>query len=155
MEKEKSVTLNENQLRQMAQQEENALMNLRANIEKVGALYGEAITARETLKEMQKSEGKAMVSIGATILVEAEIKNIKKCKRGFAENGYVEETTEETLKWLEKKEEVLKRQLEKLRQEYVTSERRLTEIIGILKQIEAEKKKVFEKSRQQPISISK
>jgi len=73
MEKEKSVTVNENQLMQMAQQEERALMNLRSNLEKVGALYAEAITARETLKEIQKTEGKAMVSIGATILVEAEI----------------------------------------------------------------------------------
>jgi len=154
-EKETKQEITEAQLTQMARQEENSLMNKQAILERISSMLKDTITAKEVLKEIQKTNGKVLINIGATVLIEAEAKDIKKCKRGFAENAYKEENIEETLKWLEKKEEQLQKQITKLGQEYSESQQRLTSIIGILKQIDSEKRKLIEQRKRQPVTISK
>jgi len=154
-EKETNKQITEAQLTQMARQEENSLLDKQAMLERISAVLNETITAKETLKEMQKSNGKILVSIGATVLIEAEAKEVKKCKRGFAENAYKEENTAETIEWLGKKEEQLKTQLTKLGQDYSETKQRFTSLVGVLKQIDSEKRKINEKIKQQPLIISK
>ena len=56
---------------------------------------------------------------------------------------------------MEKREEILKKQLSGLQKEYGEAQNRLTTIVGILKQIEAEKRKQIQKAKEQPITISK
>ncbi|MFA5125636.1 MAG: hypothetical protein WC462_01375 [archaeon] len=154
-EKETKREVTEAQLTQMARQEENSLMTKQAVLEKISSMLKDTLNAKDILKEVQKTNGKVLINIGATILIEAEAKDIKKCKRGFAENAYKEENLEETLKWLEKKEDQLQKQLTKLGQEYSEAQQRLTSIIGILKQIDSEKRKLIEQRKRQPITISK
>jgi prefoldin subunit 5 len=154
-EKKTETSVSEKQLLQMAQQEEAILQNKQIMLERLSAVYRETIIAKEALEEMQKSKGKALVNLGATVLVEVEIKETTKCKRGISENSYKEETIPETIKWLTGREEKLKKQIEKLSQEYNEAEQKLTNMVGILKQIEAEKRKLHEQKRKAPITISK
>jgi prefoldin subunit 5 len=149
------VEVSEEQLIQMAQQEENELMAKRAYSEKVMGMLIETEVAKEVLKELKKTDGKIMVSVGATILVEAEVKKTTKCKRGIAENAYKEETIEDALKWLEEKEEKTKRQLASAQKQIAEGNERLTSIVGIIRQIEAEKRKHAEKQNQPKVTISK
>jgi prefoldin subunit 5 len=153
--KPESVNLTENQLMQIAQQEQDALNNTEARIRNTTSWLTEALAAKEILKERKKSEGKVLVSVGATVLIELEAKKTTKCKRGISENGYVEEEIDQTITWLEKREQTLRKQLEALQKEYNESQNRLTTVIGILKQIEAEKRKQTQKAKEQPVTISK
>lgn len=148
----KSVQLTENQLLQMARQEENELANKKAILQQIGGILGETIMAKEALKELKNAKGKMLVSVGATILIEVGVENTKTVKRGISEDGYKEENIEDSIKWLEEKEAEIKKRYEKLQAETSQSNTRLTEIVGILKQIETEKKKAASRA---PPMISK
>jgi len=89
------------------------------------------------------------MNLGSGVLVEVESKSNEKCKRAFAENGYLEEKIPQTIKWLEKMKENSTKQIQKIEQGLAKSEARLNELINVLKQIEAQKRK------QQEFSISK
>ena len=151
----KQVQLNEQQLIQMAQQEEASLMNSQTMIQRLNALLKETIISKEALSELEKTNGKVMINLGATVLVEAQIVNLKKCKRGISENAYKEEAIEETKKWLAEKEIKLQKQITKLTHEYTQTEQRLNGIVGILKQIEAQKRSLYEHANQKTPMISK
>ncbi|MFA5931161.1 MAG: hypothetical protein WC821_02520 [archaeon] len=144
--------VSEQQLMQMAQQEENTLMNKQVMLEKLTTVLRETLVAKEALKELQKSNGKLMVNLGATVMIEVEAKNLKNCKRGMSENAYKEETVTETEKWLTTREEKLQAQIKKLSEEYTQNEQRLNNIVGILKQIDAEKRKMKAQAKVPTIS---
>lgn len=146
--------VSEQQLMQMAQQEESNLMNKQVMLEKLSTVLKETLIAKEALKELQKTNGKLMVNLGATVLIEVETKNTKTCKRGLSENAFKEETISETEKWLTSREEKLQAQIKKLSEEYTQNEQRLTNMIGVLKQIDAEKRKLQAKAKLVP-TISK
>ncbi|MFA6268902.1 MAG: hypothetical protein WCW13_00975 [archaeon] len=151
----KQEGFNERQLVQMAQQEEQSLMYKQNMLERIATGYRETVIAKEGLKEMTKTNGKMMINLGATILIEVEAKNIKQCKRGLADNSYKEESVEETIKWLTEKEEKLHKQMEKLSADCTQTEQRLTNVVGILKQIDAEKRNLKEQLKYAPPTISK
>lgn len=146
--------ISEQQLMQMAQQERQALENKRNVLEKLSHIFKETVITKETLKEMQTANGKVLVNLGASVLVELEANSIKKVKRGIAEHAYKEDSIEETIKWLSDREEKLQKQLNKLSAEYSSEEQKLTDMIGILKQIDAEKRKAIENRKKVP-TISK
>ncbi|MGI6589160.1 MAG: hypothetical protein ACOX1V_00655 [Candidatus Iainarchaeum sp.] len=154
-EKTKKVALSEQQIMQMAQQEEAQLQNKQVLSERVSQLLNETITAKEILKEAKENKGKIMVSIGATVLIEAQITDNKTCKRALSDNSYKEDTIEETTKWLEKKEEQITKQLQTIQTELRGHQKNLTNYLSILKQIEAEKRKAIQNARQAPPTISK
>ena len=151
----KKISVNEHQLMQMAQQEESALNNKHAMFEKITHMLKETIIAKEILTTAQTNKGKVMFSIGATVLIEGQITNTEKCKRALSDNAYKEDTFEETIKWLTKKEEQIKQQTQKLQTEMNVSQKRLTNYIGLLKQIDAEKKKMMQAKKQAPPTLSK
>ena len=76
--KQESVSLTEDQLVQIAQQEQNAIANIEARIKNTTGWLAEALNAKEVLKERKKSEGTVLVSVGATILIELEAKKTTK-----------------------------------------------------------------------------
>lgn len=151
----KKISVNEHQLMQMAQQEESALNNKHAMFERITNMLKETIIAKEILTNVQTNKGKIMFNIGATILLEGQITNTEKCKRALSDNAYKEDTFEETIKWLTKKEEQIKQQTQKLQNEMAASQKRLTDYIGLLKQIDAEKKKMMQAKKQAPPTLSK
>jgi len=151
----KNVTVNEQQLMQMAKQEETALNQRQEMLEKIAHMLGETITAKEILTNAQTNKGKVMFNIGATILIEAQITNTEKCKRALSENAYKEDSIEETLKWLTKKEEQIKKQMNKVQSEMALGQNRLTNYIGLLRQVDTEKKKMIQKAKQSPPTLSK
>jgi len=152
---QKKITVNEQQLMQMAQKEEAVLNNKHAMLEKLTSMLRETITAKEILNTTQTNKGKIMFNIGATVLLEGQITNIEKCKRAIAENAYKEESFEETTKWLTKKEEQIKQQMQKVQSELVSTQNKLTNYIGLLKQVDAEKKKRAQVKKQAPPTLSK
>jgi len=151
----KKVELTEQQLMQMAQQEEAELMNKQNMFERIASVYKESILAKDALKEIQKNNQKAIINLGATVLIEVEVKDTKKCKRGISENAYKEETIEETIQWLEGRELILQKQMGKISSEAKQSEERLTNFVGILKQIDAQKRNLREQVKKSPPTISK
>lgn len=136
----KKIEISEAQLVQMAQNQEQQIAAQKELIERVGGALVETVTAKDILKEIQKHKGAINISVGATVLIEAEITNTKKCKRGIAENSYKEEEIAETIKWLEEKEKGLTTQVNAMQNEYAKMQGRLGDMVGILKQIEKEKK---------------
>lgn len=155
MAEERQVSYTADQIMQMAQQEEAVLANKQALLERLSGILGETITAKETLKELQAGKGKILVNIGSAVLIEAQAADAEKCKRGFGEHVYKEETIKETIEWLSKKEEQLKKEVDRTAKEYTDSKSRLTALAGILKQVDAEKRKAIQKARQQPVTLSK
>ena len=134
--------LSEQQLMQMAQQEESELANRRGLLEKMLEVMKETTLAIDAMNEIQEGADKVLVRLGSGIFVEAQILNKEKCKRSFAEDGYVEEKMADSSKWLEERLGGLERQAGKQREEMIKSEARLNEILGILKQIQSEKRKM-------------
>ncbi len=146
--------ISEKELMQLFQQEQQNVSAKEMLVERILGVLKETTVAKEILEEMKKNKnGKMQISIGASVLIEVEAKEIVKCKRAFAEHGYIDEPTEETIKWLTQREEEFKKQFEKAQSEYLAAHNRLTEITGVLKQIDAEKRKLSQK--QSPITISK
>ena len=133
----------EQQLLQMARRAETELNQRQAILERLNAAMREAGAAEDALKELEKNEGTIMVRLGSGIIIEAETGKIKKCRRPFSENGYLEETTEDTLKWLAKRKEEIRKQSEKIEQEITTAAKNLSDLMSILNQIQAEKRKNF------------
>ncbi|HPM85647.1 MAG: hypothetical protein PHY04_02485 [Candidatus ainarchaeum sp.] len=154
-EKTKKITLNEQQLMQMAQKEEAQLQNKQALNERVSHLLSETITAKEILKEVKKNNGKILVSVGATVLIEAQITDNQNCKRALSDNSYKEDSIQETTKWLEKKEEQIKKQLQSIQTDLIKHQKTLSNYVSILKQIESEKNKAIQKAKQSPPTLSK
>ena len=142
---EKQVS--EQQIVQMAQQEENALESKKNFLRKVVSILTDSERTIASLKEIQKTPKTMYINLGSGVLVEVDAKNSKTCKRAFAENGYLEEDIEGTVNWLEKKRENSKTQLEKIGQDVQSSEKRLNELVGILRQIEEQKRKEFNISK--------
>ena len=139
--------VSEKQVVQMAQQEENVLESKKNFLRKVVSILNDSERTIASLKEITKSPETMYMNLGSGVLIEVDAKNSKTCKRAFAENGYFEEDIEETVKWLEKKRENSKTQLEKIGQDVQGSEKRLNELVGILKQIEGQKRKEFNISK--------
>ena len=151
----KKISVNEHQLMQMAQQEESVLNNKHTMLEKLTHMLKETLIAKEILTNAQTNKGKVLFSIGATVLIEGQITNTEKCKRAIADNAYKEDSFEETIKWLNKKDDQLKEQMKKLQAEMSVAQNKLTNYIGLLKQIEVEKKKMIQKAKQAPPTLSK
>lgn len=144
----KQVSLNENQLIQMAQQEENSLNSKQQLMQKIAESLKETNGAIEALKEIKDHKGKILVKLGAGIFIETEVKT-ETCKRSFSEDGYKEEKITESIKALEKRKENIELQANKLAKEIYDGQQRLSQIINILQQIDLEKRKNFSMSGQQ------
>ncbi len=146
------MEFSEEELIRMAQNYERALMQKQSILERVSTMLLETTTAKETLEELKKSKGKVGMAIGATIIIEVEPTNLKTCKRGISENAYKEESIEDTILWLKGKEDQLKIQVQNIQKEAGMAQARLQEVVGIIKQIDKEKRKAM---TQRPPSISK
>jgi prefoldin subunit 5 len=134
-------SFSEKQLIQMAQQQEAIMQSQENFLKELDRVMKETIISIESLKEVQKKPGKIYVKLGPGIMIEAEIKNTEKCKRAFSEKGYKEANIKETIKWLEKRLDNVKKQVKKVSEDYNKSRQQLNNLIGILKQIQAEKQK--------------
>ena len=139
--------VSEQQIVQMAQQEENVLKSKKNFLGKVVSILTDSERTIASLKEIQKTPKTMYINLGSGVLIEVETKNTKTCKRAFAENGYLEENITGTINWLEKKKDNSKTQLEKIEQDVRISEKRLNELVGILRQIEGQKRKEFNISK--------
>ena len=137
------VEMTESQILQTAQQYEAALQRKGSSIKRFERVLAEVNDTIASLKEIEKINGKVNVKLGAGVFVEVEAKNIKKCKRGFAENAFVEDSIKDTVKWLEEKKVGLVTNREAERKDAIKLEQGLSEMISILKQIESEKQKNF------------
>ncbi|MEK6958455.1 MAG: hypothetical protein AABW59_00240 [archaeon] len=133
----------ETQLVQMAQAEEASMNQKRDMLEQIISVLRESSAASEALKELQKTKGTILVDLGMGVMIEAQVKDATRCKRNFAENGFLEEDSEKTIEWIKARRDNLETQANKLRQEVAKSQQRLTDIIGILKQMESQKNKLF------------
>lgn len=139
--------VSEQQLIQMAQQEEATLKSHKSFLRNVISVYRNNDRTISSLEEIKKNPEKMYINLGSGVLIEVEAKNKTNCKRAFAENGYLEEQITETLKWLEKQKENAKKQIDKIQQEVAKSEARLSDFVSILRQIETEKRKQFNISK--------
>jgi prefoldin alpha subunit len=137
------VQMTEAQLNQTAQQYSEALRQKDVAVRRFERIISELTETVEALNELDKMNGKFLVKIGTGVFVEVEAKNIKKCKRGFSENGFVEEKTEDTVKWLEEKKNALIKNVNAEKQDMAKIESRLNEMIHILEKIAIEKQKNF------------
>jgi len=145
--------ISEKELMQVLKREQQNLASKEALVERILGLLKETTIAKEILNEMkQNKSGKMQVSIGASVLVEVEAKETTKCKRAFAESGYLEESTEDTIKWLAEREEHFRKEFESAQTAYTTVHQRVTEIVSVLKQFEADRKRASSKP---VITISK
>jgi len=141
--------VSEQQIVQMAQQEEAIIDSQKSFLRKVISILRDSNRTIDSLNELMKNPEKMYINLGSGVLVEVEPKNTEKCKRAFAENGYLEEGIPETIKWLQKRKENSQNQIERIKQDLAKSETKLNELISVLKQIDAQKRK------QQEFSISK
>ncbi|MBT4870121.1 MAG: hypothetical protein HON47_00940 [Candidatus Diapherotrites archaeon] len=137
----------EQQLMQMAQQEEAVLNSKRNFLRKIVSIYQDSERTIASLEEMGKNPEKMYMNLGSGVLIEVEAKNKTNCKRAFAENGYLEEKITQTLKWLEKKKDTSKQQVERIEQDIASSDAKLSDIVSVLRQIETEKRKQFNISK--------
>jgi prefoldin subunit 5 len=133
-------SLTENQIIQMAQQEENNLQKKQQYLSRIESILKDTILTIESLKEIQKKPSKTMIKIGLGVMMEAEIKT-NKCSRAFAENGYKEEKIDDTINWLKKRRKNIESQIKKIIEDINKTKNKLNELIKILKQIENEKRK--------------
>ena len=141
--------VSEQQIVQMAQQQES-ILNSQKNFQRnIISILKDNIRTIESLEELAKSPEKMYMNLGSGVLIEVEAKNNESCKRAFAENGYLEEKITQTIKWLEKRKVNSENQIKKIEQDIANSEKKLNELIGVLKQIDTQKRK------QQELSISK
>lgn len=133
--------INEQQLIQLAQREESILQSQQNFLNNIQQSLQETYETIEGLKEINKNPKKTFFRIGSGVLIDVEIKNNKKCKRIFSENGYKETTIKDTIEWLEKRKKNLELQLQKVQKEIFTTTQKLNEIIQVIKQIQQEKSK--------------
>jgi len=141
--------VSEQQIVQMAQQEEAVLKSQKSFLRKIISIRQDSNRTIDSLNELIKNPEKMYMNLGSGVLIEVEAKNKENCKRAFAENGYLEEKLPATIKWLEKRKENSQKQIERIEQDMAKTESKLNELINVLKQIDAQKRK------QQEFSISK
>ena len=139
--------VSEQQIVQMAQKEEALLASKKDFLRKVFNILADSERTIASLKELTKTPEKMYMNLGSGVLLEVEAKNTKTCKRAFAENGYLEEEINETLKWLDKKRDNAQTQIARIKQDISSSDAKLNELVGVLKQIEAQKQKEFNISK--------
>jgi prefoldin alpha subunit len=135
------MQMSEAQIAQTAQQYEEALRNKTQSAKRIEGIIIEVENTIASLKELEKLNGKVLIKIGASVFVEVEAKNIKKCKRGFSENGFVEDTTKNTITWLKEKKENLKKNFEAEKEDIQKIQSGLSEMLSVLRQIQNEKQK--------------
>ncbi len=133
--------ISEQQLIQIAQKHEEIIRSQQNFLQNLKTALKEAYETIEGLKEIQKNDKNVLIKLGSGILIEAEIKNNKKCKQAFSENGYKETSIEEAIKWIEKRKNNLEQQAQKVQSDIINTEQKLVEIINVIKQIQHEKSK--------------
>jgi len=138
--------VSEKELIELTRREESILQAKENYYNKTQSLLIETIKTIETLKEIEKEPKTTFFTIGLGVIIEAKIINVKKVKRTFAENGYVEENTKDTIKWLEKRKTNIENQLEKISKDITKSSEQLNNFINILRNIEEEKNKLYSKN---------
>jgi prefoldin subunit 5 len=133
-------TYTEKQIVQMIKKEEAILKGRRQYLKRIERVLKDTFLSIESLKELNKNNGKVFVKLGSGIAIEAEIKT-ETCKRAFAENGFIDEKIPNTIKWLEKRKTNIKIQMKKNAKDVNKSKTKLNQLVTIVKQIEAEKRK--------------
>ena len=133
-------TYTEKQIITMIRQEESILEARNQYLKRIERVLQDTIVSIDSLKELEKNDGQVLVKLGAGIAIEATIKT-KTCKRAFAENGFIDEKIPSTIKWLEKREKNVKTQMKKIAEDVNKSKTKLNQLVSIIKQIEAEKRK--------------
>ena len=138
--------VSEKELIELTRREESILQAKENYYNKTQSLLIETIKTIETLKEIEKQPKTTFFTIGLGVIIEEKIINVKKVKRTFAENGYVEENTKDTIKGLEKRKTNIENQLEKISKDITKSSEQLNNFINILRNIEEEKNKLYSKN---------
>jgi prefoldin subunit 5 len=139
--------VSEQQIVQMAQKEEAVLKSKQNFLRKVFNILTDSERTISSLEELAKNPEKMYMNLGSGVLIEVKAKDIKKCKRAFAENGYLEEDIKGTVSWLETKRESSRKQIARIEQDIATSETKLNDLVNVLKQIDAQKQKEFNISK--------
>jgi len=134
-------TFSEQQIIQMAQQEEAVLQSKQNYLQQLNRVLKDVVLGIEGLKEIQKKPESVMVKLGPGIMVEAKITDNTNCMRAFADNGFEKATIKDTIGWLNDKQKNVETQAQKVNQDVAKSKQKLNELIGIIKQIQTEKSK--------------
>lgn len=145
MVEKKSMQVTEKQIAQMAQQEEQIILQKQQLLGNFTEHLKETIGAIDSLEGIQEQNGNMLIKLGAGVLIEASI-TAKTCIRSFAEDGYREEKITDAIKKLEKRRDNLEKQANHTAKEIYERQSRLTQLIGLIQQIESEKKKNFSMS---------
>jgi len=135
--------MTEKQIISTAQQYDAAIQKKTASARRIERVAVEVNETIASLKEIETINGPVLVKLGAGVFVEVNAKNIKTCKRGISENAFVEDKIPEAIKWLEKKQKILEKNLIEEKKDVMKLEQSLTEMVSVIKQIEAEKQKNF------------
>ena len=135
--------MTEKQIIQRAQQYESSLKRKTVSVNRLSRVAKEVEDTMDALKEIKEVDGKVHVKVGAGIFVEVEAKKIKTCKRGFAENGFIEDSIPSTIKWLEDKKKALEKNIKLEQQDITKLDSGLAEMISLIRQIEVEKQKTI------------
>jgi prefoldin subunit 5 len=134
-------TFSEQQIIQMAQQEEAVLQSKQKYLQQLNRVLTDVVLGIQGLKEIQKKPENVMVKLGPGIMVEAKITDTTNCMRAFADNGFSKASIKDTITWLEDKQKNVETQIQKVNIDLAKSKQKLNELIGIIKQIETEKSK--------------
>ncbi len=137
----------EQQIMQNIKHEEQLLKGHYELMEKLRGLLLEANTTIETLEELQKNNEKVLFGVGSGVLIEAEAKQLKTCKRAIAEGTFAEENIDEAIKHLKERQEKIKLQLQAGEKKLAEINTNLSMWVQIANAIREQKKK--------QISISK
>lgn len=138
--------ISERELIELIQREEKILQSKQKYYANTQNILIETIKTIETLKEIKKNPQKTYFLIGTGVMVEAKIINTKKVKRSFSENGYLDENTQDTIKWLEKKRKNIEEQMKKILEDIKKTQEQLNNMINIAQKINEEKQKLYSKN---------
>jgi prefoldin alpha subunit len=138
-----SIKMTEKQIMQKIQQLQQQIQQQKQYLNNLTNAARDTYLAEEGLKEIEKEPKKTMIDLGAGVLIDVDIKNVKKCKRQIGKNEYKEDTIKKTITWLEKRKNNMEKNIKKVQQEIAKNEQQLSDFISVARQIEAEKKKNF------------
>lgn len=138
--------ISENELMQLIQREEKLLQTKQKYFSNTQNLLADTIKTIEILKEVENNPEKIYFMAGSGIMLEAKITNTKKVKRIFSEKGYLEETTKDSIKWLEKRRKNIDDQLKKILEDINKTENQLNNMINIARKIQEERQKLNSKN---------